>query len=75
MNDERSGFGVMKYKSGDKYEGAWLANERHGPGKHTFVNKVILLATFVNGKLQGESTTKYPDGRELKSVWKDDKEQ
>ncbi len=29
-NDVRSGFGIMKFASGEEYKGGWLDNKFHG---------------------------------------------
>ena len=34
LNDERSGFGVMKFSSGEEFKGTWERDKFHGNFKH-----------------------------------------
>ena len=45
------GDGDMWFANGDHYEGAWLNNRRHGPGKYT----LAAGDTFVGESVRGRS--------------------
>ena len=47
------GFGEYLWKNGDKYEGYYENDLRHGKGIYRFNNGSVLKGTWVNGKKEG----------------------
>ena len=41
-----SGYGVFTHFSGDKYEGEFKSNQRHGKGKQTYKNGSVYEGLF-----------------------------
>ncbi|MCH1436922.1 MAG: hypothetical protein L7U70_02400 [Flavobacteriales bacterium] len=77
QNEEPHGQGTMFYKNGDKYVGAWEDGNRHGQGKMTNKNSVVIYegawandfrhgqgkATFKNGVYEGQLSYGFPHGK------------
>ncbi len=42
-------FGTATFASGDKYDGEWKDNKRHGQGTYTFTNGIRKVGYFMNG--------------------------
>ncbi len=55
MNDSREGVGKMVYRTGNVYFGEWKANERHGQGTMTWVDRgEMYRGEWVKGQQQGK---------------------
>ena len=52
--------------NGERYEGDWKRNNRHGNGTYFFPNGDYEVASYVNDKKEGHATYYSSDG----SVWK-----
>ena len=42
----------MNYVSGERYEGAFLNNKRHGEGTYYYTDGTSVTGTWVNDKLE-----------------------
>jgi hypothetical protein len=60
--------GVYNYSNGDKYEGEWREDKRHGQGTYTFSNGDKYVGDFLDGGFHGQGTYTYGKGE-----WEDDK--
>lgn len=54
-NDEREGFGVMRWTDGSTYEGDWVRGIQHGKGKMSFPDGTIKEGFFENNVYKGEN--------------------
>ena len=57
---ERTGRGVMLWKSGERYEGEWNEDGMNGQGKYTEPNGSWSEGNFLNGNLHGQGKSYYP---------------
>ena len=64
------GKGTFEWNNGQKYEGNYLEDLKHGPGILTMSDGIILKANWVKGKLDGKGIAYTPDGKEKHFVWK-----
>jgi hypothetical protein len=68
-----SGKGTLTYSNGDKYEGEWLDNKRHGFGtywKHEAGKfRVEYNGTWVGGKKQGFGVFYNAAGERYEGEW------
>lgn len=56
----RDGVGTYLYgESGNRYEGEWVLNKKHGIGKMNFANEGEYFGRFENGRRHGEGVFKY----------------
>lgn len=66
-NNQRSGFGTEENARGERYEGQWRANQRHGSGtlwvrdKRGGVRKRY-TGEWMNGRIHGYGTYYFPNG-------------
>ena len=70
--------GAFTYNNGDKYEGEWKEEKRHGQGSYTWANGEKYVGEFKDGKFNGQGSFTFPEGGELEGhkyegEWKDDK--
>lgn len=51
--------GVYEYANGDKYDGHWLKNKRHGQGVMTYANQDKYDGDWVDGKRHGKGLYRF----------------
>ena len=54
---------ILKYQSGDTYEGTLKNNKYHGKGVYKFSDGTVYEGDFRNGKFHGDGSYKFSDGR------------
>jgi len=59
IRDKRSGHGVYKHKSGAKYDGEYLMNEKHGITKFIFFFHHVLFYSRLNSLFNISGHGKY----------------
>ena len=52
----------MFTENGDRYDGEWKQNKKHGMGKYKFAKGDYYEGTFEDGLKHGEGTYRYPNG-------------
>ena len=78
-NKEYYGRGIKIWKEGDKYEGEWKDNNKHGKGKYIWgkINKKFeddyYIGDFINDKREGKGTKYYNSGSYYVGNWKNNK--
>ena len=73
--NQRQGFGVYKFRSGDYYEGEWLNGLRSGAGRlYTKIDDRIYEGKFKNNNRDGEGRILSGDGNKVieKGTWRND---
>ena len=53
---------TMFIENGDRYDGEWKQNKKHGMGKYKFAKGDYYEGTFEDGLKHGEGTYRYPNG-------------
>ena len=76
VNGHKTGYGVMEWKTGQKYEGEWKDDARHGKGKETFApndcyNRVYYDGDRVNSYKTGYGVMEWKTGQKYEGGWKD----
>jgi len=67
----REGRGVYRYAAnGDKYDGEWKQNCKHGIGKMTYNKKGEYQGYWENGRRHGEGVFVYPNGDVYSGWWR-----
>ncbi len=67
----REGRGVYRYGSnGDKYDGEWRQNRKHGIGKMVYNGKGEYQGYWENGRRHGEGVFTYPNGDVYSGWWR-----
>ena len=61
----------MDRGKGERYDGAWQFDRRHGRGELTRRDGSKVVGRWVQGLLQGPSLVVKPDGREERVIWRD----
>ena len=56
-----SGYGVMKYQKGSRYEGNWKKGKKEGSGKETFKNGSTFEGEFKDNQRHGQGTLRHID--------------
>jgi len=54
--------GVVKYKSGSKYDGEWVDNKRHGQGTYYYAKGNKYIGSWLDGKRNGRGTFMFANG-------------
>lgn len=66
--------GVYAYPNGDKFEGEWLKNLKHGIGRMNFAAEGEFYGRFENGKKNGEGVFTYKKTKDIYSgSWRNGK--
>ena len=69
----KDGFGIQIYKNGDKYEGLWGGNKRHGQGTYWKNESGKLRREYtgdwIEGKKHGRGTYFYKNGDRFDGFW------
>lgn len=63
------GYGILLYRSGDKYEGYWQNAKMHGYGKFTFVEGGFAEGEYQFGYLNGQGTRVWENGEHYVGAW------
>ena len=63
----------MTTASGDKYEGEWEKDKRHGQGTNTWASGGKYVGKWVDHKMHGHGTYEYASGDKYEGEWEDDK--
>lgn len=71
-NGTKEGYGNIKYRAGDVYDGLWLNDRFHGVGKYTFTNGEYMSGYFQNGDLNGYGEYYWADNNYYKGQWVND---
>jgi radial spoke head protein 1 len=66
----REGKGKYVFSNGDKYEGDFKANRKHGVGKLTYKGKGEYYGQWENGTKHGEGTYVYTNGDSYAGWWR-----
>ena len=70
LDGKREGRGIYRYfEKGDKYEGQWEDNARHGIGKMVYNNIGEYHGYWENGKRHGEGVFTYQKTGDVYSGW------
>ena len=69
MDGVRNGIGSYTYLNGDKYEGEWVINEKHGTGKMNYIKEGEFFGRFENGKRHGEGVFTYKNKDTYSGQW------
>ena len=70
-NGNRDGSGVYRYfANGDKYDGDWKVNFRHGIGTMTYNGKGAYQGYWENGRRHGEGVFTYINGDVYSGWWR-----
>lgn len=65
----RQGYGVYYYANGDKYDGEWLSDQKHGKGVYEFKQALTKVrATF---SLPSDTSHNYSNGDKYSKVLKE----
>jgi hypothetical protein len=79
LGNARNGFGISYNAKGERYEGEWLMNQRHGKGKQIYGGRVpdgfggdLYDGDWVHDKRSGEGTYFYANGDVYRGGWLDD---
>jgi hypothetical protein len=63
-------FGSRTYAGGDKYEGEWKNNYRHGQGTYTYANGENYVGDWNTGEKNGQGVFTWSTGNNLVGEWK-----
>ena len=66
-----TGYGVLRFATGDRYSGAVRDGAPNGRGRYAALDGTIFEGGFVSGVRDGEGTLTLPDARRFRSVWQD----
>ncbi len=66
-----TGYGVLRFATGDRYSGAVRDGMPDGLGRYASVDGLVYEGAFVAGRREGEGILTLPDARRFRSVWKD----
>ena len=69
-----NGRGRKTYTNGEYYEGEFKNDKRNGRGTYRWTGGTTYTGEFKNNSLNGAGVMTTPDGRKLKTVYKNDKE-
>lgn len=69
-----TGYGVLRFATGDRYSGAVRDGAPEGEGRYASVDGTIYEGTFVAGRRDGEGTLTLPDFRRFRSIWRNGSE-
>ena len=58
-NGQKNGFGIIEYKTKNRYSGEWKDDALNGKGVFTFANGDIYEGSFLNGKREGFGKLKF----------------
>ncbi len=72
-NDEKSGNGTVKWKSGSKYVGQFKNNIRSGFGTYYYSDGGRYEGNWKDGKQNGLGSYHYSNGERFEGNWKDNK--
>jgi hypothetical protein len=70
----RCGQGLQVWTDGSKYEGYWLNDMAHGPGRLIHLNGDVYEGEWANDKSHGKGRYWHIDGSEYIGGWEDDKQ-
>ena len=65
--------GIMTYKNGDVYNGAWNNDKRNGKGKMTYENGDFYHGIWKNDERNGKGKMTYKNGDVYNGTWENDK--
>ena len=68
--DCENGYRVYVWDSGERYEGLWKNDKRHGQGTNYFANGDIFSGTYRYGKKHGLGWYHWNDGQLYLSIYK-----
>lgn len=67
------GRGIYTWSTGDRYDGDWLENIKHGKGLYYFANNEdIYVGEFNNDKRSGKGVLYYSNGDKYEGDWLND---
>ena len=70
FNGNQSGYGVMKWNDGTRYEGHWKVGKQEGSGRMIWPDGKYYDGYWENGKEEGEGIMTYADGGREKRTYK-----
>ena len=62
----------MTYPDGDKYDGEWKDDKKHGQGTYTFADGAKYVGEWKDDKYHGKGTFSFADGRKDVGEWEND---
>jgi hypothetical protein len=65
--------GAFFYKNGNRYEGQWQDNQKHGKGTMFYASGDVYVGTWVNGHRHGFGTYTTESGDAYEGQWVNDK--
>ena len=72
-NGRANGIGIAILDTGSRYEGEWVANQRHGQGAFYWKDGEYYVGNYENDKRNGLGTYYWPNKEKYVGHWKDDK--
>jgi hypothetical protein len=70
----RHGSGIETYADGNKYDGSWVKDKKHGIGEYRWADDgTIYKGCFANNNRNGIGLQWYPDGNFYQGNYKDGK--
>jgi hypothetical protein len=67
------GSGIYTFPSGDKYDGSWYKDKKHGIGEYRWASGNIYKGSWANDNMNGMSLFWHHDGSLNQGNYKDDK--
>lgn len=71
-NGKRTGYGILKWPSNDKYEGYWLNGKMYGQGTYHFSKGDVFVGKWVDGCKEGYGVYKFSIGDQYEGNWVND---
>lgn len=68
---DRSGWGIMRYASGDVYAGFWADDDFEGEGTYTWADGDSYTGAFADGKRNGYGVYTWASGQRYEGEYKD----
>jgi hypothetical protein len=69
LDEQRHGYGTMRFFNGNTYSGQWLNDQFHGVGEYSWADGRTYKGQFDQDKIQGKGVAQWPDGRHYEGDW------
>ena len=74
QNQENKSYKTKEYPNGDRYEGYYVDDKKHGKGIYYFINGDQYEGDYVNDKKHGKGIYCFDNGDRYEGIFKDDKQ-